>query len=466
MGQEFLPNTLPEMDSIYFYAFLGLIFFIALRLALKSQSKYKFELFFLAFFLMSGSISDLLTFKIPGVSFFEIQPDRFLFLLFSFFLLRNLLFQNKETPLPHGWNMPWFKIFLYGYILIVIASQIYHVNNNGLPELITNIVYALNAILLMYCIRIIMDEETFRIIGSALIIGAVIASTVSIIQFLMDPMFLRVGDQRLAFGTTLRSNGIFINEYLNAYFIITALAWVLITYKNGFLKYGLFLLFSIGVICAFQRMSWLILSIISLIYFTQIQKISFARLLSAGLIASAILLTVFLLYRADIMNSSLVTQRLSEPIDSRAGYYKTALSNVGKKPIFGFGGKNNDVYYYSMLLITESRERASGVAGDFHSGYFSTMFYHGLFAFLAFIGLVVTSIYYFGNLLKKHIIFSIPFLVALLYGVGNLTNTFLLPEYLSLLFVIHMGIGLKLKELYVATNGGHSLFQTSNRPYL
>ncbi|MFT5764027.1 MAG: hypothetical protein ACI8X3_001453 [Saprospiraceae bacterium] len=404
----------------------------------------------------------MLTFKIPGVSFFEIQPDRFLFFLFAFFLARNLLFPNKDIRLPIGWSMPWFKIFIYIYVFLVISSQVFHVNDNGAAELITNTVYALNILLFMYCVRVMTDEETIRIIGSALIIGAIFASITSIIQFLIDPMFLRVGDQRIAFGSTLRSNGLFINEYLNAYLIITALAWVLITYKDGVIKYLLYVIFSVGVICSFQRMSWLILSIVSFIYFTQIRKISFSRLLAVGLVGLSILITVFMLFRADIMNSTLVKQRLSEPIDSRAGYYTTALDNVGKKPIFGFGGKNNDVYYYSMLMITSNRDRATGVAGDFHSGYFSTMFYYGLLAFLAFVGIVVTTIGYFGSLLKTHLIFSIPFLVALLFGVGNLTNTFLLDSYLCLILAIHLGIGQKLKELYTTSNGTHELFLPSN----
>ena len=100
MNQEFLEVALIQMDSIYFYAYLGLTFLIALRLVLKSNSKYKLELLFLSFFLMSGSISDELTFALPGISFFEIQPDRFIFFLFSFFIFRNLAFPKEEIQLP------------------------------------------------------------------------------------------------------------------------------------------------------------------------------------------------------------------------------------------------------------------------------------------------------------------------------------------------------------------------------
>lgn len=463
MNEEFLAVALPEMDSIYFYAYLAVTFFIALRLVTKSTSPYKLELTFLSFFLMSGSISDILTFKIPGISFFEIQPDRFLFLLFSFFIFRNLVFPKENIQLPKGWRFPWFKILFYLYAFLVVASQAFHVNDLGLPELITNTVYAANALIIMYCVRTMMNEETMRIIGTSIIIGAVLASLVGVIQFVIDPMFLRVGDQRLAFGSTLRSNGIFINEYLNAYFLITALAWVMVTYKNGILKHALFGLFSLGILFAFQRMSWLILSIVFFIYFVFIQKVSFGKLAMTGLAGLGVLLLVFLFFRADIMNSKLVRQRLSEPVNSRAGYYEAAMSNVGKKPFFGFGGKNNETYYYSMLMITHDRDRATGITGDFHSGYFSTMFFYGLPAFLAFIGLVLSSTIFFGRLIRSHLLFGIPFLVALLYGIGNLTNTFLLPEYLCLLFAIHMGVGQKLKELLEQEEGMDALFDSINK---
>jgi len=463
MNEEFLAVALPTMDSIYFYAYIGFTFILALRLVLKSNSPYKLELTFLAFFLMSGSISGILTFKIPGISFFEIQPDRFLFLLFSFFIFRNLVFPKKNIRLPQGWTMPWFKILFYLYAILVIASQVFHVRDLGLPEVITSTVYALNVLIIMYCVRTMMNEETMRIIGTSIIIGAILASCVGIIQFLIDPMFLRVGDQRIAFGTTLRSNGIFINEYLNAYFVITALSWVMVTYKNGLIKNCLFALFSLGILFAFQRMSWLILSIVFFIYFIFIQKISLGKLATAGLAGLSVIILLFLFFRADIMNSRLVKQRLSEPVNSRAGYYEAAISNVGKKPFFGFGGKNNETYYYSMLMITHDRDRATGITGDFHSGYFSTMFFYGLPAFLAFIGFVLSAMIFFGRLIRDHLLFSIPFLVALLYGIGNLTNTFLLPEYLCLLFAIHMGIGQKLRELFKQSEGEHALFKTINK---
>lgn len=459
MEQEFLEVALPEMDSIYFYAFLAITALTSLYLVLKSTSTFKVELFFLSFFLISGSVSEILTFKIPGISFFEIQPDRFLFFLFSFFIIKNLFFNKNGLQLPFGWSMPWFKIFFYLYALLVTTSQVFHTYDIGLAEVITNMVYAINVLLVMYCVRVMMNQETLRILGTAIIIGAIIASLTSIIQFLVDPMFLRTGDQRIAFGSTLRSNGIFINEYLNAYFLITALAWVMVTKKDGWQKNILFGLFILGIVFAFQRMSWLILSIVLFIYFVVIKRLNIFKLAAMGLGVVAVLISTFLLFRSEIMNSSLVRQRLSEPVNSRAGYYTTALGNVGKKPFFGFGGKDNETYYYAMLMITHDRDRATGITGDFHSGYFSTMFFYGLPAFLAFIGLVITSIVYFASLIKKHLLFSIPFLVALLYGIGNLTNTFLLAEYLTLLFAIHMGIGQSLNLLFDKSKGTHSLFK-------
>ena len=67
---------------IYFAVALGWICYWVF----KGDVKYKFELIILCFFLMTNDINEFLTFKIPGIGFFEIQPERALFLTFSFLL--------------------------------------------------------------------------------------------------------------------------------------------------------------------------------------------------------------------------------------------------------------------------------------------------------------------------------------------------------------------------------------------
>ncbi|WP_262503236.1 O-antigen ligase family protein [Pricia antarctica] len=264
---------------------------------------------------------------------------------------------------------------------------------------------------------------------------------VSLVQLSVDPYFLRIGDNRLAVGTLLRANGIFSAEYFNSYYLIIAIVWTLIIVKSNQWKISLITLYSLGVLSSFQRMSWLILILILLTYTVYIKKVDIGKLLLAGLSFVVILLSVSLFYYQDIMNSSLVKERLSEPINSREGYYTMVLDNIGKKPVFGYGNLENEVYYVNLLRITGDRDRATATTGDLHSGYFGALFLYGIPAAVFFTLFVVLSVLYYSKSVKEDMYFILPFLVSILYMIGNLTNTFLFLKYISLLFAIHIGIG-------------------------
>ena len=63
----------PGVQLYHFYIYFIFAAVIALYLIIKSKSKYKIELFFISFYLLTGNTNDLLTIKIPGFSFFEID---------------------------------------------------------------------------------------------------------------------------------------------------------------------------------------------------------------------------------------------------------------------------------------------------------------------------------------------------------------------------------------------------------
>ncbi|MEL6868027.1 MAG: hypothetical protein AAFP19_26625, partial [Bacteroidota bacterium] len=104
------PSIYGEVNLNFIYAYFGLAFLAALFLIYRHRPAYNIELFILSFYLMTGNINEELTFAIPGLSFFEIQPDRFLFLAFSFFLVRRLLFSRGPVKELMNEQMPWFKV--------------------------------------------------------------------------------------------------------------------------------------------------------------------------------------------------------------------------------------------------------------------------------------------------------------------------------------------------------------------
>lgn len=423
--------------------FIG-AFFIALYFVYKSQVEHKFELLVISYFLLTGEYNDLLTFSIPGLSFFEIQPERFLLLAFGFFTIRSMASPGlvKQTKIRRSpWVQPLFVVALFLAIGSVIISLFIHVDQLGMSEAIVKSLKPLNMLILVYSFYMLSNEKMIATIGKIIIVTAVVSSVICLIQTGVDSMFMRVGEQRKAFGDVLRATGIFNTERINAYFLIIAMAWTLITLQNIRLKYLLTALFAAGVICTFHRMSWLVMSLVLFIYFVKIQKVGADRLVFAGLIGLTLALSVYTFFFQDIMQSTLVQERLTDHVDGRKGYYTMVVDNIGNQPVFGYGGKNNEVYYQAMLQVTGQINRATGEDGGIHSGYFSTLFYYGVPALIFYILFVVLAILYFYRLTTYNIFFAIPFLIAVIYAVGNMTNT-LLYSGIGVFYAMHLGLGL------------------------
>ena len=74
-------------------------------------------------------------------------------------------------------------------------------------------------------------------------------------------------------------------------------------------------------------------------------------------------------FEHDMAKSDFYQESMSHNITGRYGYYEKALDNLGKRSIFGFGSKDNHVFYYAMFKLTYSRERATGESGGIHNGF-------------------------------------------------------------------------------------------------
>jgi O-antigen ligase len=318
---------------------------------------------------------------------------------------------------------------------------------NVFPSQIGVIIDAVAFLLIIKGVGILADRDFYRLIGRCIIIAAIFSSVISILQFAVDPYFMRVGIPRKAFGNVIRANGLFSMEYNNSYFLIVAITWVLTTVKKEYVKISLVVLFSIGVLCTFMRMSWLILVLVLFTYLVFIRKTAFEKLMLVGLSMIALVLSVSIFFYQDIMNSSMVKERLADGIEGRYGYFNMVLDNYQKRPILGYGDRNNETYYTQMLLITGSRARASGSEGGIHNGYLETLFYYGVPAMLFFSLYVVLSVYYHGTFISTNFYFVIPFLIGIIVMVCNFTNSFHLMSHPSIMYAIHIGIGIGLRNL-------------------
>ena len=116
MNYELKVDESQVVGMPFVYVYFVIVLLLAAHWVYKSELKYKFETLVLSFYLMTGNLNDLLTFAIPGISFFEIQPDRFLLLVFSFFLVRRIFFSDEPLEFKNIWTMPWFMVMLIFYV--------------------------------------------------------------------------------------------------------------------------------------------------------------------------------------------------------------------------------------------------------------------------------------------------------------------------------------------------------------
>ncbi len=435
-----------EVHLIHFYIYLVIAALIAYYLVKKSNSEYKFELFFLSFYVLTGNLNEILTISIPGFSLFEIQPKRFLLLILSFFLIKKILFSREKVSMTSNGKIPWWEIMLYAYFIFFVISQFANIAVIGISEILVNLSFEFTFLVIILALRLMANDESYQVLGKSILIGATLSSILSIIQIAIDPYFLRIGIDRIAFGETIRANGMFDQEHYNSYFLITAIIWTIVLVKRKNLKIILISLYTIGIILSFHRMSWLILSSVLIIYFLFIDNVILDKLILAGLSGIAIILAVFIFYHRDIMDTSLVQERLTDSVDGREGYYTMVMENIHKKPLFGYGGRNNEVYYSYMLKITGRVGRATGTEGGIHSGYFSAMFYTGIPVFFFFTMFALLSVFYFAKLSLKDRFFAIPFFIAFIFLVGNLTNTLMFSKHVGVFYALHLGIAMGVKQ--------------------
>jgi hypothetical protein len=450
-------------NPIHTYIFLFFMFLVALRLVKECDTKYKFELLLVIFYLLTGSLSRILTFGIPGISFFDIRPDRALLLTFGFLLLRRLWITPEKSKDELPMKLPLFKLMLNLMVIAIGVSLIWHINQLGLKEVITTYLKPVNTLLIIYGLSVISSRNTIYGVGKAVVIAAAVSSVISIIQLGINPDFLRSGEARIAFGGFLRSNGIFSTERLNGFFLMTAMSWILIMIKERVtLKYALIALYLVGILCTFHRMTWLITGILLFAYFIFVEKLAYEKMILVGLIGITMIVSVAMIYMEDIKESTVVQERLLDSVDGRKGYYAFALESVKDKPFLGYGSKQNEAYYTGMMLVTGNKERATGAEGGLHSGYISMMFYYGIPSAIFFTAFVILVIFYFGRLSMFNPFFLIPTFMSIFYAIGNITNTNLF-SYAAIIYMMHIGLGLgaRKQKSFFLYNEASDLFGAS-----
>jgi hypothetical protein len=292
-----------------------------------------------------------------------------------------------------------------------------------------------------------------QVFGRAILLVAAVSSLVAIVQFFVNPYFLRIGGELPAFGGKLRSNGVFYAEYLHSYVCVMALIITLLAVQPGKIKSGLIAFYLIGILLSFHRMSWIVTGLVFILYFVLYQRQSFKKVVVwVPLIISILLFFSLEIFPVvdTIQGSSLYKSRLSQnSLDSREKISEMALKYIDEIFLMGAGSTKSGVYYYAMMNAVEDRDWALGLRGGFHNIYVYNLFFYGMPLALLFVIMLLSMFRYFIRMIFEEKYFSFfPLFFLLMFVIMNLTNCFPLEYDFGFYFAMFLGCS-------AAVVGGH-----------
>ena len=439
------------MNEIYFYIYVFFTFFIAVYLTLKSNPAHKFITFIITYWLLAGSVLNTEYFIIDIKSLpFDLQPPRIIFILFTTYLI--LVWAGRIKNVKVNTQEPKFERYLFIYIFLsIVVTSIHTIDLLGFKDLVLNSTKIFTFLIIYLVLKRTADERMIKTLFRALIIVCIFSSIIGIYQFLVNPLFFRLGSERGAFGGLMRSNGIYHAEYIQSYFLIPGIILTLFTVRSKLFRNTLIGLFLFGIIFTFHRSSWIITILLFILFFINAQKKKVWQMVTVGgIVVFFILLfsSIFLPNISNVKRSPFVQERLlADTATGRIALYSMAIKELPESWLFGVGSFKSDAYYSGVLSAGGGKAVASGERGGIHNLYIGMAYFSGLPVIIMFILFLTMVFSYFWRLSKTVSIFFLIILFDVIkYIVLNMTNSFGLSVNLGLLLAIYLGIGVAVYQ--------------------
>lgn len=434
-----------------FHIYLLITIPICLYLTFTSKSQHKTMTLIMILWLMDGTVllgQDLVYYFAPLS--IDIQPDRFMLLFCSLYLL-PIFFRNKNRIIENSGNSvsagnPKFEKYLFIYICSIIIMNIFHsFNILEVKDVILNTTQILTFLVIYLMLKNTADQGMIKAVFKSILIVCAISSVIAMYQFFVNPFWFRIGSERVAFSYLLRPNGIFFSEYDLSYFLVTGVLVALLTVRRSLIRYILIGIFMAGVVLSFHRMSWIVCMLLFALYFVLIKQISMRKVM----VMVGITLIIYLSY---LYFTSMIYYLLDSPIyqervaqDTATGrmeIYRWVISKLPDYWLTGYGSSLSSEYYFGMRQLGFSKKWALGNEGGIHNGFLVILFLYGLPAAIFLSYFLFQAYRYFFNLLRSESKFYfVPYFVVLMYVISNLTNAFLFHNEVGLILSIFLGIG-------------------------
>lgn len=418
-----MDNALPNAGLISL-AYMAITVLVAFYLARKTE-RFWFS-FVLLLWLLGQPVLD--AYYVIELGFFDLQPNRLLLL----FLCAALpyVYSKKigySAPVAGERSSPSYEIYLAILVGLIIVAMA--VNWNALPpkKLVAIPLEPITLLLLYHFVKRIVTPKFLNAVLTAIIVMAIGNALIAFAQ-VIDPLFLRTGPLRIAFGNLWRAYGAFSSEYILGAFQIVGLFTLITHVKKNSLKMIFVPLIIGSVVLTFHRLDLIILLICGVLYFSKFASKQVS--LAGNFVLVIILLAAVPAYTVLTGGQSqLVDERLTEDtITGRIQQFKLAVTLLPKHPL-GFGSESHPEYQEAMISaghfmgMIDARGRYQKVGLVVHNGYLGVGIKYGIVAMIVFT-LIIWKMgrYFYTHSRKTEPITIIPFIAVLVWGLSNLTN--------------------------------------------
>lgn len=415
----------------------------------KSSPKHRSVAFLFCVWIIAGDILNTHNFVIPIGNFagFELQFTRILLLAFTLYLIYRRFIGRHPSAI--GIRMYRYEIYLSLYFVLSFVAMLFHLSRSLTLKEIA-VVYSgwLTFLVFYYTAKNTVDLGFVKAVFYSILCVGILSSLVSIIQFFIDPYFMRTGVGRVAFAGKLRSDGLFTAEYMQSYFLIPAILVTLTIIKNK-CRYLLVGVFLIGILLTFHRMSWIITSLTITGYYLLCASKREKIFALGGILTLSLTMVFVVSLGSNVLNinSDFVNERLfSDTMSGRTSIYEVAFRRMQNTWLFGVGSVRTNIYYADILKSGEGWA-ATGEIGGIHNLFLNMGYFYGLpvvFSFCLF--LISTMIFFTKKMYRFGSFYFVPTATIGMFILANLSNWFYLNMHVPLLLSIILGISVAVYQ--------------------
>lgn len=394
-------------------------------LAISKKTDRKLLSFALVFWIFTQPvITAFVAIKIPGLNI-DMNPNRVLFLFALVYLLFGTASARSYANVPAAANKrPPFEKYLYVYTVLVFVAIAANYAMLDAKSIGATPLEVVSFIAVFTLAKKHVTPSVLEAILKAVVILSMLTIFVTIIQATVGPLFLRTGEAKAAFGTTLRAFGIFRFDGELGAFQVLALMIMLVRYRGMARLYLLVPLLCLSIFVSFHRLGYITLFVCLLTYVLLFSKKKLSSILIM-LIVPGLLILAYSAYRAGGDQSAIESRLGQDTVSGRLAQYGVALATVPTHPL-GMGGYENPAYAklmekYDMVQWLPDRlgiQHPEPLA--IHNGYLEVGIKYGAMGMITFIALLVSLLRYFKKRASSPYRYAIvPFFAVLVWMLSN-----------------------------------------------